>query len=388
MEMHWIHLSWGRARTFAAVSLVMLAINCGCADEGTRPAPAGYSLSGRVRLEGLLTDATNHPLGARRIDDADEVPVVLIGASGRRDSVHTHEGAFTFADVAPGRYRVVSPIGSDLEIESPEVTIEDGDLVLADTLVLGPSGELAAYPNPAPPEGIGLEFTAQTQQRITVEIVHTDGDRIWSFEQDLPPVYYHVHWPGTDQDGHAAETGAYWAIVHVNEGTSVALVFWSTDEPPSPGNCGHIDADGLFLEMDEEAIATQWDGAVRGGIEVLDGGETDPVHLLFLRADSTAFAVADTCPANHMTIEIADPSVAEAAIEEGTKWAFRVHGLRAGSTTITLLAWHEGHVHLSSLPIPLDVTEVARPPREARAARSARSWSSADRSVAADRDAR
>lgn len=383
-----------RALALAVCGLALLTlIHGGCADGGMRPAPAdhtlsGHTLSGRVRLEGLLTDATNATLGVRRIDDADEVPVVLIDADGSRDSTHTHEGAFSFLEIAPGRYRVASPIGSDHLVELPDVVMGDADLVLADTLVLGPSGGLAAYPNPAPAEGIGLEFTAQTQQHIEVEIVHVDGDRIWSFEQDLPPVFYHVHWPGTDQEGHAAETGAYWAIVHVNGDESIALVFWSTDEPLSPGNCGHIDADGLFLESGGAPIATQWDGTLRGGIDVAGGGETDPVHLLFLRADSTAFAVADTCPANHLTLEIADPSVAEATIEEGTKWTFRVRGLRAGSTTLTLFAWHEGHVHLSSLPIPVVVVGALSPPRADRAARSARSWSSAGRSGATGRGAR
>jgi hypothetical protein len=378
----WIH---GLTALLAAGASLIVG---GCADEGTKPETTEHSLSGRVRLEGLLTSATNEPLGIRRIDDADEVPIFLVGANGYRDSTHTHEGTFSFPGLEPGRYRVVSPIGSAVEVALPEVTLGDADAVLPDTLVLGPSGDLAAYPNPAPPEGIGLEFTAQTQQRISVEIVHTDGDVIWSFEQDLPPIFYHVHWPGTDEEGHATETGAYWAIVHVNGDESIALVFWSTDEPPSPGNCGHIEAEGLYLESNGGAIATEWDGVVDGGIEVIHGIDSDPISLRFLHADSTAFAVADTCPANHLSWEIGDASVAEATLEPGTKWTFRVRGLRPGSTTLTLLAWHEGHVHLSSLPIPLTVAAPVNPPREDRAGRSARSSSSACRSAGVDRAAR
>jgi hypothetical protein len=223
---------------------------------------------------------------------------------------------------------------------------------------------------------------------VTVEIFHTDGDRIWTFSQELPPIFYHVHWPGTDQDGHAAETGAYWAVVHVDGEERIGLLFWSTDAPPSPGNCGHIDAAGLFLEADATAVATQWDGAVRGGIEPPAGGVTDPIRLLFLHPDSTSFAVADTCPANHLTLEVGDASVAGAAIEAGTKWTFRVHGLREGSTTLTLHAWHEGHIHLTSLPIPIVVTAAATPPTADRAGRSARSSSYAGRSAGANRGGR
>ena len=373
------------AALWAAGALVIAG---GCSDGGTRPEPVEHSLSGRVRLEGLLTDAANAPLGVRTIDDADEVPIVLTGPGGSVDTTHTHEGAFSFSGLAPGLYRVHAPIGSSHVVALPEVTIDDTDVVLPDTLVLGPSGDLAAYPNPAPAEGIGLEFTAQTQQRISVEIVHTDGDVIWSYEQDLPPIFYHVHWPGTDQDGHAAETGAYWAIVHVNGADSIDLVFWSTDEPPSPGNCGHIEAEGLFLERDGSPIATEWNGVVDGGIDGIAGVESAPISLGFLRADSTAFAVADTCPANHLSWEFGDPSIAEATLEPGRKWTFRVRGLRAGSTTLTLFAWHEGHVHLSSLPIPVTVAAPLSPPREDRAGRSARSWSSGGRSAGAGRGAR
>jgi hypothetical protein len=369
---------------------MLLAVAAGCADEGMRPKPEPdhVTLSGRVRLEGRLTDATNNLLGIERIDDADEIPVVLSGPGGMRDSTHTHEGAFVFSDLPPGTYRVSSPIGASREISLPETTLDDRDVILADTLVLGPSGDLAAYPNPAPAEGIGLEFTAHAQQMVTVEIYHTDGDLIWSYSQELPPIYYHIHWPGTDQDGHAAETGAYWAIVHVDGEEQVGLIFWSTDEEPSPGNCGHIDAAGLFLEENATAIATEWDGAMRGGIDLSADGETDPIHLLFLREDSTAFAVADTCPSNHLTWEIADPTIAEANLETGTKWSFHVHGLKAGSTTITLNAWHEGHIHLTSLPIPIVVTPAFTPPTAARAGRSARSSWSVDRSAAAGRGGR
>ncbi len=369
---------------------MLVVIAAGCADGGTKPNPEPdrLTLSGRVRLEGRLTDVTNNLLGIERIDDADEIPVVLTGPGGMRDSTHTHEGAFVFADLAPGTYRVSSPIGSSHEVALPETTLEDRDVVLADTLVLGPTGELAAYPNPAPAEGIGLEFTAHAQQTVTVEIYHTDGDLIWTYSQDLPPIYYHIHWPGTDQDGHAAETGAYWAIVHVDGQEQIRLIFWTSDAPPSPGNCGHINAAGLFLEENATAIATEWDGAVRGGIDVRPGGETDPIHLLFLREDSTAFAVADTCPVNHLTWEVADPTVADANLEAGTKWSFHVHGLKAGSTTITLNAWHEGHIHLTSLPIPIVVTSALTPPTAARDVRSARSSWSADRSAAAGRGGR
>jgi hypothetical protein len=103
-----------------------------------RPAPGRRTLTGRVRLEGRLTDETNAPTGTRRIEDADDVPVVLIRPDGRNDTTRTRAGEYAFTDLPPGTYRVVSPIGAAHEVALPEVRIDDRDLALADTLALSP----------------------------------------------------------------------------------------------------------------------------------------------------------------------------------------------------------------------------------------------------------
>jgi hypothetical protein len=344
--------------TLCFITLWIL-VPLGCADKGktpSTPAVDRFALSGRIRLDGKLADEADAPLGIRRVEDASGVMVHLSGAGGMRDSTQTVSGGYSFQDLAPGSYRLaiwVVPSHPD----TTSVTVVDRDVATPDTLVLAPNGDIRNYPNPSTPDGIGTEFTTHSVQTYSVEVRSPAGDLVWTYSQtDVPAGYYHVHWDGDDLTDHVAPNGPYWIIVHADGGEIYGLAFWDQgSSPPNPGNCGHIDASGLQVEENGTAIVREWLGIQGGELSVAAGDSTPELHLGFIHPDSTVFAVADTCPENHMTWEFADSTVASIKLLPGRKWTFRLLGRRIGQTELTLSAWHQAHIHLSSQPIPIVV---------------------------------
>lgn len=340
----------------AAITLPVLVL--GCADDGTRPSttPSGFSISGRVRIESILKDEVATEIGLRRVEDATGVKVVLVGPNGFLDSTLTIAGTYAFHDLAAGSYRARTWVVPEEPVETVDLVLGGEDLVAPDTLTLGLSEGLSTYPNPGAPDGIGVEFTAESAQTYTVEVHTLGGDLVWSFSQSVPAGYYHVHWDGHDESEQHAAAGAYWIIVRVDERSLYSLVFWPGEtESDDPGHCGHIEAEGLTLDAGGSPFVTQWHGEQRGDLRLGLGEWSGDLAVQFLDADSALFAVADTCPDNRLTWSLADTSVAEAELLPDRKWTFRLLGKKAGATELTLYGWHMDHVHFTSLPIPVIV---------------------------------
>lgn len=344
------------ARFSCTVAAALPVLALGCADDGVRPraTTSGLSISGRVRIESVLKDEIATDIGVRRVEDATGLKVVLVGPAGFRDSTLTVAGGYAFHNLPPGAYRAATWVVLEAPVETGEITLATRDVVAPDTLALGPSGDLSTYPNPGAPDGIGAEFTAQVAQTYTVEIHSLDGDVVWNFSQAVPAGYYHVHWDGDDESEQQAPAGAYWFIVRVDDQALYGLVFWPGDtNPDDPGHCGHISAAGITLDAGGPPLVTYWQGEQRGDLRLLSGEWSGDIWTRFLDADSTLFAVADTCPDDRLTWSLADTSVATAELVPGRKWTFRLLGRKAGATEMILHAWHLDHVHLSSLPIPV-----------------------------------
>lgn len=127
------------------------------------------------------------------------------------------------------------------------------------------------------------------------------------------------------------------------------------DHGEADGNCGHLVASGYLLQTDGSTLVHGWRGTQTGSIALREGELGPATTLTFIDADSVVFGVADNCTDNSLGIEIGDPTVLELARETGVEWTFRLRGLRAGSTTLTLRGMHEGHSHVGTLPIPVTV---------------------------------
>jgi len=335
----------------------------GCSDEGSTPPPpappepARAALSGQLALAGRLTDAAGRPQGMRRLLDADGVLVRLHGPDGFADSTRTVHGRYHFTELDPGDYIIEAAVVPEIDAARLPAVVGEVDVQLADTLLLGPQGDVLMYPNPSPEEGIGVEFTASTAQRCTVEVRTLAGELLWSYAMDVPPGYYHVHWAGHDAQAASVPAGAYWTIVRVDGGCRCGLVFWpGRGHDDDDGHCGPIDAGGLVIAHHHEILVTCRGQAVDGALVAAPGEEGHGLDVRFLNAAlEHELAVADSCTENRLTWSVADTTVAKLRPVAGRMWAVRLVGIRAGQTTAVLQGWHGAQADVVSPPIPIRV---------------------------------
>ncbi|MFN8179030.1 MAG: hypothetical protein U0167_13955 [bacterium] len=351
-------------RPDALLAAILLAFAASCSDQGAEPEEAPLAVSaiqGHVRLVGNTFTLSGVGTGTQSVEDADGVTVYLKAPGGALDSTTTSAGDYLFKGLVPGTYRVSTWVVPAAVIESPDVTLGAGRLQIAtaDTLVVGPLGDMKCSPNPSDPDGFGLEFTMQSQGEATLEILSVRRAVVWSYTGTMATGFNHFHWDGDDLNEEVAPTGAYWAVVEKEGTVAYDLAFWDSGETgPNPGNCGHISAAGYQLLDHGTPLVSAWLGA-QGGFIPLQVGAADTLQWVFLRADSTLFAVADTCPENRMTWELADSTVVSLSRDPGAEWTFHLTGLRAGSTTLMLHGWHQDHIHASSAPVPVAVSPPA-----------------------------
>jgi hypothetical protein len=337
-----------------------------CTDQGDdprSPGPLGSTLTGHVRLVARLTDEINGLVGLQHVDDADGVLVRLTAAGVVVDSTRTAAGAFIFAGVLPGTYRAEVVVTPASAVVGDELAVADVDVAAPDTLVVPASEGLATYPNPGVDEGVAIEFTAHAAQTYLVEVRALDGELVWSYAAEVPAGFYHVHWSGEELEKHHAPEGAYWIAVHVDGDILRSLVFWPGEpDVPNPGHCGHIEAGGFLIQQDGVTLVSGWGPDHQGSLAAASGGWTPALAMAFLDADSTFFAIADSCPDNFMTWTLADTNVASVELFGDAKWSFRIRGKQAGATDLTLHGWHDDHIHYNTPPIRLVVAAPVRMP--------------------------
>jgi len=128
------------------------------------------------------------------------------------------------------------------------------------------------------------------------------------------------------------------------------------DHHDEGGPCGHIEANGTVLESHGTLLVHEWAGVVHGELDTRVGTLLHGVQVIFLSADSTRFTVPDSCAENHLTWSLGDSNVARVSRDPGFEWTFNVSGKQVGTTSLTLQAWHEDHLHRTVGPIPVAVT--------------------------------
>jgi hypothetical protein len=112
----------------------------------------------------------------------------------------------------------------------------------------------------------------------------------------------------------------------------------------------HAEADGLILRLGGSSIAMVDGAAVTGGIAVPTGGATQAIDIAFLDEDGDEFT-----PDEEMTLDVTVADTGGATDTQVDLWSFRLNGVSAGSTTLTVTIIHEGHSDYTSPAIPVTV---------------------------------
>jgi hypothetical protein len=113
-----------------------------------------------------------------------------------------------------------------------------------------------------------------------------------------------------------------------------------------------------FKLVDEESgdvLATvNADGSVTGSLDINNGETTDHIEVEFFDAYGVEFQ--PTVPPHALSIESANTAIAViTGLEEDEPWAFKVSGVAAGSTTITIGIMHDGSLGKSFNPVTVNV---------------------------------
>ncbi|MBM4131854.1 hypothetical protein FJ250_12640, partial [bacterium] len=168
----------------------------------------------------------------------------------------------------------------------------------------------------------------------------------------------------------AADGSDRWSVVLTPKrtgDTSVRFRVWHGDHADftslpipvsiAPGDDPHAEAEGLRVELAGRALATVWQGASEGAVEVAAGDSTHVLAVRFLDADGDPFTPTGADFELVATVEGAAARVARAG-----DWSVRLHGLATGSATLTLTLMHDGHADYTAAPIAVEVLAPVAPP--------------------------
>lgn len=168
----------------------------------------------------------------------------------------------------------------------------------------------------------------------------------------------------------AADGTDRWSVVLTPKqtgDTSVRFRVWHGDHADftslpipvsiTPGTDPHAEAEGLRVELAGQRLATVWQGAAEGAVEVAAGDSTHVLTVRFLDADGDAFTPVGADVELAATVEGTAARVAPAG-----DWSVRIHGLATGSATLTLTLMHDGHADYTSAPIAVEVLAPAVQP--------------------------
>lgn len=140
-----------------------------------------------------------------------------------------------------------------------------------------------------------------------------------------------------------------------DSGTDPSSVDHGHDHETAEGHCGHLVGSGVVLTDGPTTLVSSWNDQQTGALELRVGDVLSGLRVHFLDQDSVAFAVADNCPENALDYTIGHPERLALERDPGVTWTFRLRGLQAGTTTLTLRGMHENHSHLGTQPIPVTV---------------------------------
>jgi len=141
---------------------------------------------------------------------------------------------------------------------------------------------------------------------------------------------------------------------------SLVVVLGGCEENPAvtetPGDCEHVDADGLRLKDEGgDGILDQWEGTNSGDVDVAHE-ETRRIEVVFLDPDQEELTVGADCP-QVLRWEIEDETILTIAAVDGQPWHVDVTGDLEGETEVSFLVTHGDHDDFRSQPIEFHVTE-------------------------------
>ena len=139
----------------------------------------------------------------------------------------------------------------------------------------------------------------------------------------------------------------------------VSILFFAGCKDDNPVNhdedSDHAEAAGLIITQDGTEIVRYEEGAVTGNISVHVDESTPVLSVQFISEEDGDLFTPDS-DHHSLVCEVAYESIATYEKQEGSDWSFFIHGVAAGSTTIEIKIFHEGHSDFVSLPISIEVT--------------------------------
>jgi hypothetical protein len=112
----------------------------------------------------------------------------------------------------------------------------------------------------------------------------------------------------------------------------------------------HTEPEGVVLLSGGLEVARVFEGVVTGSLRAFTGEQTADIEVAFLAADGDEFVPDD--PEVELRVEVGDEAIVTA--QTGSGWAFRLTGQTVGTTTLSIVVWHDGHADFSSAPIEVE----------------------------------
>lgn len=153
------------------------------------------------------------------------------------------------------------------------------------------------------------------------------------------------------------------AAVRRLAGASVAALLWASGcgggtTGPAAGNgiCGHVEfAGGVDMVSHGNPLFHQFGFDTTGSMSVVVGAILHGIEVTFLDENAKPIPIPNDCDIMRLEIQLVDPTLAHITQDDGVRWRFNIVGDKAGTTTLTVGLWHDGHAHFTSQPITLTV---------------------------------
>ncbi len=126
------------------------------------------------------------------------------------------------------------------------------------------------------------------------------------------------------------------------------------DNPVTPHE-EHNEAEGMVLKINNANIVVVKEGKVESGkISVKAGENTAEITTRFLHHDGSEFTPDEA--GSSLALEIANATVASAAVVSGKEWNFKVSGIKAGTTILIVKLMHNDHADFTTPGISVEIT--------------------------------
>lgn len=248
----------------------------------------------------------------------------------------------------------------------PKCDHVDADGIVVELTGASPDSLLAAQWQGAVSGGVVLE-EGQALAGVRVTFLAADSTRIFV----SPACDEHsLSWTVADTSllGVTAAAGERWGVVMTAKQEGETTIRFRilhgdhadfTSQPVAvsirPHDGEHAEAEGLRVELGAHALATVWQGAATGRLEVSAGDSTHALAVRFLAADGDAFTPVGSGFALTASLDGGAP----ATVDIVGDWSLRLHGLAPGLATLTLGLVHDGHADFTAVPITVEVLAPA-----------------------------